>query len=81
MKRDHEQQEGTKRKVLKMEEGQEGEFSSGSDTEEPGRGRSRKKKAKDGANVDIQVTERRQGTKGRKGCTLPSSCHTTCTYH
>ncbi|XP_019717053.1 putative ATP-dependent RNA helicase DHX34 [Hippocampus comes] len=54
MKRDHEQQEGTKRKVLKMEEGQEGEFSSGSDTEEPGRGRSRKKKAKDGAKMDIQ---------------------------
>ncbi|XP_061637204.1 probable ATP-dependent RNA helicase DHX34 [Phyllopteryx taeniolatus] len=54
MKRDHEQQEGTKRKVLRMEEGQEGEFSSGSDAEELGRGRSRKKKDKDGANVDIQ---------------------------
>ncbi|XP_037124135.1 probable ATP-dependent RNA helicase DHX34 [Syngnathus acus] len=53
MKRDHEQQEGTKRKVLKMEEGQEGEFSSGSDTEQAGRGRSRKKD-KNGAQVDIQ---------------------------
>nr|XP_057936337.1 probable ATP-dependent RNA helicase DHX34 [Doryrhamphus excisus] len=55
MKRDHEQQEGTKRKVLRMEEGQEGEFSSGSDTEETGRRRSRKKtKEESGANVDIQ---------------------------
>ncbi|XP_061683169.1 probable ATP-dependent RNA helicase DHX34 isoform X2 [Syngnathoides biaculeatus] len=53
LKRDHEQQEGTKRKVLRMEEGQEGEFSSGSDAEELGRGRSRKKD-KDRANVDIQ---------------------------
>ncbi|CAL1571021.1 unnamed protein product [Knipowitschia caucasica] len=50
MKRDHEQQEGSKRKVLRMEEGQED--SSGSDTEDRGR----KKKDKEGAgqNLDIQ---------------------------
>uniref|UniRef100_A0A3B5BCG6 DExH-box helicase 34 n=1 Tax=Stegastes partitus TaxID=144197 RepID=A0A3B5BCG6_9TELE len=52
LKRDHEQQEGSKRKVLRLEEGQDGEFSSGSDTEETGR----KKKDKEGSgqNMDIQ---------------------------
>ncbi|XP_071768634.2 putative ATP-dependent RNA helicase DHX34 [Centroberyx gerrardi] len=52
LKRDHEQQEGSRRKVLRLEEGQEGEFSSGSDAEETGRG----KKEKDGTgqNMDIQ---------------------------
>lgn len=52
MKRDHEQQESTKRKVLKLDEGQD-EFSSGSDTEKTGRGK--KDKQGFGANVDIQV--------------------------
>ncbi|KAF6732380.1 putative ATP-dependent RNA helicase DHX34 [Oryzias melastigma] len=52
MKREHELQEGSKRKVLKLTEGQEGEFSSGSDTEEKGK----RKKEKDGGghNLDIQ---------------------------
>ncbi|KAM9732826.1 LOW QUALITY PROTEIN: putative ATP-dependent RNA helicase DHX34 [Menidia menidia] len=50
MKRDHELQEGGKRKVLRLEEGQEGEFSSGSDTEATGKG----KKEKEGTDVDIQ---------------------------
>ncbi|XP_058489600.1 probable ATP-dependent RNA helicase DHX34 [Solea solea] len=52
LKRDHEQQEGGKRKVLKLEEGQDGDMSSGSDTEET----SRRKKDKDGPgqNMDIQ---------------------------
>uniref|UniRef100_A0A3Q1I0F9 Uncharacterized protein n=1 Tax=Anabas testudineus TaxID=64144 RepID=A0A3Q1I0F9_ANATE len=52
MKRDHEQQEGSKRKVLRLEEGQDGEFSSGSDTEETGR--RKKDKEKSEQNVDIQ---------------------------
>ncbi|XP_027855223.1 putative ATP-dependent RNA helicase DHX34 [Xiphophorus couchianus] len=50
LKRDHEQQEGTKRKVLRLEEG--GEFSSGSDSEDRGRGR--KSKEGQGQEVDIQ---------------------------
>ncbi|XP_057684908.1 probable ATP-dependent RNA helicase DHX34 [Corythoichthys intestinalis] len=55
MKREHEQQEGTKRKVLRLEEGQDGDFSSGSDAEDAGRGRRKKKKKhKDDGNVDIQ---------------------------
>ncbi|XP_077467629.1 putative ATP-dependent RNA helicase DHX34 [Stigmatopora argus] len=54
MKREHEQQEGTKRKVLRLEEGQDGDFSSGSDAEDAGRGRRKKKKDKDEGNVDIQ---------------------------
>uniref|UniRef100_A0A1A7X3V0 DEAH (Asp-Glu-Ala-His) box polypeptide 34 n=2 Tax=Iconisemion striatum TaxID=60296 RepID=A0A1A7X3V0_9TELE len=56
MKRDHEQQEGSKRKVLKLEEGQDGELSgSGSDTEERRRGRKDKKDRKgQGQDVDIQ---------------------------
>uniref|UniRef100_A0A1A8BN18 DEAH (Asp-Glu-Ala-His) box polypeptide 34 n=2 Tax=Nothobranchius kadleci TaxID=1051664 RepID=A0A1A8BN18_NOTKA len=54
LKRDHEQQEGSKRKVLKLEEGQDGELSgSGSDTEERGRGRKDKKDRKE-QDVDIQ---------------------------
>lgn len=52
LKRDHEQQEGTKRKVLRLNEGQDGEFSSGSDTEETGR--RKKDKDKSGQDVDIQ---------------------------
>ncbi|XP_020504846.2 probable ATP-dependent RNA helicase DHX34 [Labrus bergylta] len=52
MKRDHEQQESSRRKVLKLSEGQEGEFSSGSDTEETGRGK--KDKERSGQNLDIQ---------------------------
>ncbi|XP_003459180.1 putative ATP-dependent RNA helicase DHX34 [Oreochromis niloticus] len=52
LKRDHEQQEGSKRKVLKLEEGQEGDFSSGSDTEETGR--SKRNKEGSGQNLDIQ---------------------------
>ncbi|XP_037533575.1 probable ATP-dependent RNA helicase DHX34 [Nematolebias whitei] len=52
MKRDHEQQEGSKRKVLRLEEGQDGEFSSGSDTEDRRRGR--KDKEGPGQDVDIQ---------------------------
>lgn len=54
LKRDHEQQEGSKRKVLKLEEGQEGDFSSGSDTEETGR--SKRNKEGSGQNLDIQVS-------------------------
>ncbi|KAF3693268.1 putative ATP-dependent RNA helicase DHX34 [Channa argus] len=50
MKRDHEQQEGGKRKVLRLDEGQDGEFSSGSDTEEASKG----KKDKTEQNIDIQ---------------------------
>ncbi|XP_010779436.1 probable ATP-dependent RNA helicase DHX34, partial [Notothenia coriiceps] len=50
MKRDHEQQESGRRKVLRLEEGQE-EFSSGSDAEGAGRG---KKDDQAGQNVDIQ---------------------------
>lgn len=53
LKRDHERQEGTKRKVLRMDEGQEDGFSSGSDTEEAGR--SKKRKQKPEQDVDIQV--------------------------
>ncbi|XP_055370241.1 probable ATP-dependent RNA helicase DHX34 isoform X2 [Betta splendens] len=53
MKRDHEQQEGTKRKVLKLEEGQDGEFSSGSDTEEAGR----RKKSKESSGQDVDIQE------------------------
>uniref|UniRef100_G3PI77 DEAH (Asp-Glu-Ala-His) box polypeptide 34 n=1 Tax=Gasterosteus aculeatus aculeatus TaxID=481459 RepID=G3PI77_GASAC len=52
LKRDHEQQESGKRKVLRMDEGQDGEFSSGSDTEEAGKGK--KDKAGTGQDLDIQ---------------------------
>uniref|UniRef100_A0A3Q4AE59 Uncharacterized protein n=1 Tax=Mola mola TaxID=94237 RepID=A0A3Q4AE59_MOLML len=52
LKRDHEQQGGTRRKVLKLDEGQDGEFSSGSDTEKPGR--HKKDKEESEQNVDIQ---------------------------
>lgn len=54
LKRDHEQQESTKRKVLRLEEGQDEEFSSGSDTEEK-RGRGKKDKEGAGQDMDIQV--------------------------
>uniref|UniRef100_A0A3B4AT61 Uncharacterized protein n=1 Tax=Periophthalmus magnuspinnatus TaxID=409849 RepID=A0A3B4AT61_9GOBI len=50
LKRDHEQQESSKRKVLRLEEGQED--SSGSDTED--RGRQKKDKEKAGHDLDIQ---------------------------
>lgn len=53
LKRDHEQQEGSKCKVLRLEEGQEGD-SSGSDTEETGR--SKRNKEGSGQNLDIQVS-------------------------
>ncbi|KAK2846662.1 hypothetical protein Q5P01_009661 [Channa striata] len=52
MKRDHDQQEGSKRKVLRLEEGQDGEFSSGSDTEETAKRKKDKKEPEQ--NVDIQ---------------------------
>lgn len=53
LKRDHEQQEGARRKVLRLDEGQDEEYSSGSDTERAGRGKKDKEGA--GQNVDIQV--------------------------
>ncbi|XP_076591191.1 putative ATP-dependent RNA helicase DHX34 [Chaetodon auriga] len=52
LKRDHEKQESSRRKVLRMDEGQDGELSSGSDTEESGRGK--KGKEASGQNMDIQ---------------------------
>ncbi|XP_037320053.2 probable ATP-dependent RNA helicase DHX34 [Pungitius pungitius] len=52
LKRDHEQQESGKRKVLRMDEGQDGEFSSGSDTE--GAGKGKKDKAGTAQDLDIQ---------------------------
>ncbi|XP_042269194.1 probable ATP-dependent RNA helicase DHX34 [Thunnus maccoyii] len=52
LKRDHEQLEGSRRKVLRLEGGQDGELSSGSDTEEAGKGR--KDKEGSGQNMDIQ---------------------------
>ncbi|XP_068569916.1 probable ATP-dependent RNA helicase DHX34 [Cebidichthys violaceus] len=52
MKREHEQQESSRRKVLRMDEGQDGEFSSGSDTE--GAGKGKKDKGGSGQNLDIQ---------------------------
>ncbi|KAM6933986.1 putative ATP-dependent RNA helicase DHX34 [Xenentodon cancila] len=52
LKRDHEQQEGSKRKVLRLDEGQNEDFSSGSDTEE--KSRSKKEKGDTGQNLDIQ---------------------------
>ncbi|XP_068601686.1 probable ATP-dependent RNA helicase DHX34 [Brachionichthys hirsutus] len=52
LKRSHEQQESSKRKVLKLNEGQDGEFSSGSGGEEAGRGKREKKES--GQRVDIQ---------------------------
>ncbi|KAG7217624.1 hypothetical protein INR49_021312 [Caranx melampygus] len=53
LKRDHEQQEGSRRKVLRMDEGQDGELSSGSDTEETGR----RKKDKEGSGQDMDLQE------------------------
>lgn len=52
LKRDHEQQESSKRKVLRLEEGQDGDMSSGSDTEE--RGKRKKNKEKGRHDMDIQ---------------------------
>ncbi|TNN66622.1 putative ATP-dependent RNA helicase DHX34 [Liparis tanakae] len=52
LKRDHEQQESGKRKVLRMDEGQDGEFSSGSDAE--GAGKGQKDRGGSGQNLDIQ---------------------------
>ncbi|KAM9801429.1 putative ATP-dependent RNA helicase DHX34 [Neosynchiropus ocellatus] len=52
MKREHEQQAGSRRKVLRLEDGQEGDLSSGSDTEQASRSRSKKEKSE--KDVDIQ---------------------------
>lgn len=52
LKRDHEQQESSKRKVLRLEEGQDGDMSSGSDTEE--RGKRKKDKERGRHDMDIQ---------------------------
>lgn len=54
LKRDHERHESTKRKVLRMDEGQEEDFSSGSDTEKAGRSKKHKKESEQ--DVDIQVS-------------------------
>lgn len=69
LKRDHEQREGTKRKVLRMDEGQEDGFSSGSDSEKAGR--SKKRKHEPEQDVDIQVKSMDE---------LPSlqPCHCKC---
>lgn len=53
LKRDHEQQESTRRKVLKLEEG---EFSSGSGSDTEGAGKGKNDKERSGQNVDIQVS-------------------------
>lgn len=53
LKRDHEKQESSRRKVLRMDEGQDGEFSSGSDAE----GASRGKKDKEGSGQDVDIQE------------------------
>lgn len=52
LKRHHELQESSKRKVLRLEEGQDEGLSSGSDTEE--KGRSKKDKERAAHDVDIQ---------------------------
>nr|XP_046245750.1 probable ATP-dependent RNA helicase DHX34 [Scatophagus argus] len=54
LKRDHEQQESSRRKVLRLDEGQDAEFSSGSDTEGASRGKKDKDKTGSGQDVDIQ---------------------------
>ncbi|XP_028276254.1 putative ATP-dependent RNA helicase DHX34 [Parambassis ranga] len=54
LKRDHEQQESTKRKVLRLEEGEDEELSSGSDTEQK---RGKGKKDKEGAGQDMDIQE------------------------
>ncbi|XP_036941732.1 probable ATP-dependent RNA helicase DHX34 [Acanthopagrus latus] len=51
LKRDHEQQESTRRKVLKLEDG---EFSSGSGSDTEGAGKGKNYKERSGQNVDIQ---------------------------
>uniref|UniRef100_A0A8C5H3B2 RNA helicase n=1 Tax=Gouania willdenowi TaxID=441366 RepID=A0A8C5H3B2_GOUWI len=53
MKRQHELQEGSKRKVLRMEENQDGASSSGSDTE----GTRRKRKDKDQSRQSMDIQE------------------------
>ncbi|XP_013871340.1 putative ATP-dependent RNA helicase DHX34 [Austrofundulus limnaeus] len=53
MKRDHEEQEGSKRKVLRLDEGQDADLSSGSDTEDRRRGR----KDKEGRGQDVDIQE------------------------
>ncbi|XP_074496358.1 putative ATP-dependent RNA helicase DHX34 [Sebastes fasciatus] len=53
LKRDHEKQESSRRKVLRMDEGQDGEFSSGSDAEGAGKG----KKDKEGSGQDVDIQE------------------------
>lgn len=53
LKRDHERQEGSRRKVLRLDEGQDGEFSSGSDTEGAGKG----KNDKEGSGQDMDIQE------------------------
>ncbi|KAG1938828.1 putative ATP-dependent RNA helicase DHX34 [Pimephales promelas] len=53
LKRDHELQENTKRKVLRLEEGLEGDASSGSD----GEGASSSKKRKDGPEQTVDIQE------------------------
>ncbi|KAJ8280280.1 hypothetical protein GJAV_G00052690 [Gymnothorax javanicus] len=53
LKRDHDLQEGTRRKVLRLEEGEEGVASSGSEGEESGRQR----RSKDGAGQSVDIQE------------------------
>uniref|UniRef100_A0A8K9Y0U3 DEAH (Asp-Glu-Ala-His) box polypeptide 34 n=1 Tax=Oncorhynchus mykiss TaxID=8022 RepID=A0A8K9Y0U3_ONCMY len=55
LKREHDLAEGGRRKVLRLEEGQDGEGDSGSDTEQGATGRDGKDKAQTGGhNLDIQ---------------------------
>lgn len=58
LKRDHEQQESTRRKVLKLEDG---EFSSGSGSDTEGAGKGKNYKERSGQNVDIQVNSEWRG--------------------
>ncbi|KAJ8368672.1 hypothetical protein SKAU_G00087000 [Synaphobranchus kaupii] len=53
LKRDHDLQEGNRRKVLRLEEGEEGVGSSGSEGEEEGRER----RGKDGAGQSVDIQE------------------------
>lgn len=54
MKREFDLQEGSRRKVLRLEEGLEGDASSGSDGEGTASGKKNKDSA--GQNMDMQVT-------------------------
>lgn len=74
MKRDHEQQEGSRRKVLRLDEGQDGECSSASDTEEAGR--AKKKKEESGKNMDIQVNSGQNSVMGTSKTGHLSRCST-----